>query len=69
MDRRSTLVILHNALWIPKDGISVKISSWIKPEIELLLSVTLALAEYIGVKDVRIATQIPQELEVYLVPR
>jgi hypothetical protein len=62
------LVILHNALWIPKDGISVKISSWIKPEIELLLSVALALAEDIGVKDVRIATQIPQELEVYLVP-
>lgn len=62
------MVILHNALWIPKDGISVKISSWIKPEIELLLSVALALAEDIGVKDVRIATQIPQELEVYLVP-
>jgi len=62
------LIILHNALGIPKDGISVKISSWIKPEIELLLSVALALAEDISVKDVRIATEIPQELEVYLVP-
>jgi hypothetical protein len=62
------LVIIHNALGIPKNGIGVKICSWVKPEIELLLSVALALAEDIGVKDVRIATQIPQELEVYLVP-
>jgi hypothetical protein len=62
------LVIVHNTLGIPKDGISVKISSWIKPEIKLLLSVALALAEDIGVNDVRIATQISQELEVYLVP-
>jgi hypothetical protein len=62
------LVNVHNALGIPKNGIGVKISSWVKPEIELLLSVALALAEDIGVKDVRIATQIPQELEVYLVP-
>ena len=59
---------LHDALGVPKDRIGVEICSWVKPEIELLLSVALALAEHIGVNDVRITTQIAQELKVYLIP-
>lgn len=59
---------LHDALGIPKNGIGVKICSWDKPEVELLLSVSFALAEDIGVKNVRVTTQIPQELKVYLIP-
>ena len=59
---------LHNALRIPKDGIGVKICSWVKPEIELLFSVAFSLAEDISVKDVRITAKISQELKVYLIP-
>ena len=59
---------LHNALRIPKDGIGMKICSWVKPEIELLLSVAFSLAEDISVKDVRITAKISQELKVYLIP-
>ena len=59
---------LHNALRIPKDRIGMKICSWVKPEIELLLSVAFALAEDISVKDVRITAKISQELKVYLIP-
>ena len=47
---------LHNALRVPKDGVSVEISSWVEPEIELLLSVSFALAEHIGVKNIGITT-------------
>jgi hypothetical protein len=43
------MVLLHDVLGFPNDGISVEISCGIKPEIELLLSVTLALSENIGV--------------------
>ena len=41
--------LLHYVLGLPDDGISVKISCGIEPEIELLLPVTLALSEHIGV--------------------
>lgn len=60
---------LHNALGIPDDWIGVEISSWVEPEIELLLSVALSLAEHIGVNYVRIAAQIAQKLEIYFIPR
>lgn len=53
---------------VPEDRIGMKISRWVKPEIELLFSISLALAKDIGVEYVRIATQIPQELEIYLIP-
>ena len=59
---------LHDSLWVPEDGIGVEISSWIKPEVKLLLPVAFALAKHIGMKNVRITTQVPQELEVYLIP-
>ena len=42
----------------------MEISSWIEPEVKLLLSVSLALAEHISVKNVWITTEIPQEFEV-----
>ena len=52
---------------IPEDGICVKVGSGIEPEVELLLSVALPLAEHIGVKNVRITTEVPQEFKVYLI--
>ncbi|KAL9442441.1 hypothetical protein AB3S75_020866 [Citrus x aurantiifolia] len=39
---------LQNALRIPEDGIGMKISSKVKPEVKLLLSFTFAICEYIG---------------------
>ena len=55
-------------LRVPENGVSVEIGGGIEPKIELLLSVSLALAEDISVKDIRITTQIPQELKVNLIP-
>ena len=42
----------------------MEISSRVKPKVELLLSVSLALAEHISVKNVWIATEIAQEFKV-----
>ena len=39
----------------------------IKPEVELLLSVSLPLSVHIGVQDVRISAEVPEELEVDLI--
>ena len=47
---------LHNALRIPEDGIGMKIGSKVKPEVKLLLSVTFAICEHIGVQSVRVTT-------------
>lgn len=58
---------LHNTLWVPEDWIGVEIGSGVEPYVKLLLSIALALAEDIGVKNIRIATQIPQEFKVYLI--
>ena len=44
---------------IPEDGIGVEIWCWVKPEVELLLSVSFTFSNYIGVNSVRITTQIP----------
>ncbi|KAK7821989.1 hypothetical protein CFP56_037055 [Quercus suber] len=41
---------------ISMDGVGVEISSGIKPKVELLFSIALAMAEDICVKDVRITT-------------
>ena len=38
---------------IPYDGIGVEVFGWIEPEMELLLSVSFALCEDIGVEGVR----------------
>ena len=58
---------LHDVLLAPDDGVSVEVSRGVKPEIELLLSVSLPLSEHIGVQNVRVAGEVPQELEVDLV--
>jgi hypothetical protein len=58
---------LHDVLLAPDDGVSVEVSCGVKPEIELLLSVSLPLSEHISVQNVRVAAEVPQELEVDLV--
>lgn len=59
---------LHDKLRIPQDGIGVEICSWVKPQVKLLLSIAFALAKHVGVENVRIIAQIPQELEINLIP-
>lgn len=53
---------------IPKNRIVVELSCGIEPKVKLLLSITFALSVNVSVKYVRISTNIPQELEIYLVP-
>ena len=45
----------------------MEIGGWVEPQVELLLSVSLALAEHVGVENVGVSAQISQEFEVYLV--
>lgn len=45
----------------------MKVTGGIEPEVELLLPVALPLSVYIGVEDVRVPTQVSQELKVDLV--
>ena len=54
-------------LLAPDDGVSVEVSCGIKPEIELLLSVSLPLSEHVSVQNIRVTTKVSQELEVDLV--
>lgn len=51
-------------LGFPDDGVCVKISCGVKPEIELLLSVSLALSENICVENIRVTAKVSQELKV-----
>lgn len=53
---------------IPKNRIVVELSWGIEPKVKLLLSITFALSVNVSVEYVRISTNIPQELEIYLVP-
>jgi len=62
------MVDLHNPLGVPRDRVSVEISSGVKPQIELLFPVPFALAENVCVKDVWITTQVSKKLIVYLIP-
>lgn len=59
---------LHNPVRVPNDRISVEISSWVKPKIELLFSVSFALAEHVSVKNVWVTTQVSQKFKVYFIP-
>lgn len=45
----------------------MKISSGIKPQAELLLFLSFSLSVYICVNGVRIAAEVAQKLEIYLV--
>ena len=58
---------LHDSLGIPYDRISMKIFCWIKPKVELLLSVSLPLGEHIGMKNIRVSTKVSQELKINLI--
>ena len=58
---------VHDVPGGPDDGIGVEVMGGVEPEVELLLPVALPLSEYIGMKDVRISTQVSQELEVDLI--
>lgn len=57
----------HDICWVPEDRVGVEIFCRIKPEMELLLFVPLALCKHIGVNCDRIRTQIPKKLEVDLI--
>lgn len=48
--------LLHDEFGIPKNGIGVEICRGVEPEVELLLSVSFALGEYVSVKNIRITT-------------
>lgn len=54
-------------LRLPNDGVSVEVPGGVKPEIELLLSVSFALSEDIGVKNIRVTAKVSQKFEVYLI--
>lgn len=57
-------IFLHYMLGFPDNGVSVKVSGGVKPQIKLLLPVSLALSEYIGVYNIRVTTNISQEFKV-----
>lgn len=59
--------LLHYVLGVPADGVSVEVSCGVKPEIELLLSVSLPLSEHIGMQNIRVTTKVSQELKVNLI--
>jgi hypothetical protein len=52
---------------IPEDGVGVEILGGIKPELELHLSVSFPLREYICVKRVRVSAKVAQKFKIYLV--
>jgi hypothetical protein len=52
---------------IPENGVGVEILGWIKPELELHLSVSLPLREHICVERVRVSAKVPQKLKIYFV--
>lgn len=49
---------LHDLLSIPDNGVSVKCSSWVEPQMELLFFVAFALRVNIGMNCVRLARNI-----------
>lgn len=51
----------------PENGISMKISSRVKPEVYSLFPVTLSMGVYISLNGVRLSRPISQELKVQLV--
>lgn len=61
------LYVLHDTLGIPKKGVGVKIFCWVEPEVELLFSFPFPLCVNVCVHNIRISTQVPQELEINLI--
>lgn len=58
---------LHDVLGLPNEGVSMEVSGGVKPEVELLFSVTFALSEYVCVKNIRVTTCVSQKLKIYLI--
>lgn len=52
---------------VPNNGVGVEVLGGVKPKMELLLFVTLALSKHIGMKSVRIPTEIAKKLKIYLI--
>ena len=61
------VLLLHDLLSIPNNGVGVKVFGGIKPEIELLLSVSFALSKDIRMNNVRVTTKVSQEFKVNLI--
>lgn len=51
----------------PENGVVVEILGGVKPKEELGLSFAFSMNEHIGLKNVRIPINSPQEFKVYLV--
>jgi len=54
-------------LGLPDDGVSVEVSGGVEPEVELLLSVPLALGKHVCVENVRVTAHVSQEFKINLV--
>jgi hypothetical protein len=54
-------------VWVPEDGVGVEVRRGVEPEHELLLPSPPAVAEDVGVQQVRLAARVAQELKVHLV--
>jgi hypothetical protein len=52
---------------VPEDGVGVEVRRGVEPQHELLLPLAPAVAEDVGVQEVRLAARVAQELEVHLV--
>lgn len=58
---------LHKFSGIPVDGVIVKISSRVKPEVKLLFPLAYSLCIYICMDNVWLSWNVTQELKIYLV--
>ena len=61
------MTILHDVLDVPYNRVGVKIFCWVKPEVELLLSIPFPLRKHISMENIRVSAKVPQELKINLV--
>lgn len=59
---------LHNLVNVPQYGIGVEVLCWIKPQVYPFFPVVKPVCINVGLKNTRLPTHIPQELNVDLVP-
>lgn len=38
---------LHNLMWVPKNFVRMKISCWVKPEVQSLFSISFAINKHV----------------------
>jgi hypothetical protein len=58
---------LHDIVLVPIDRVVVEICSWVEPKVDPLLSVTNTMGVHIGLKYVRLSSNVSQELKVELI--